>query len=90
VSEPREWVEADFVVSGAGELLTCARTGAALGPRSTLGLLPGGAVAARNGRIVWVGRTNELREEVRLVRGGQTVEADGRLVMPCLVECHAR
>jgi imidazolonepropionase len=28
-------------------------------------------------------------EEVRLVRGGQTVDADGRLVMPGLVECHA-
>ena len=28
-------------------------------------------------------------EEVRLVRGGQAVDADGRVVMPGLVECHA-
>ncbi len=83
------WVEADLVVSGAGELLTCARTGAASGARSTLGVIPGGAVAVREGRIVWVGKSEALKEEVRLARGGQTVDADGRVVMPALVECHA-
>lgn len=82
------WVEADLIVTGAGELLTCPRTGADRGPRSTLGVIRGGAVAARNGRIVWVGDSEDLRGEVRLVRGGETVDADGRLVMPGLVECH--
>ena len=85
----RAWVEADLVVSGAGELLTCARTGATSGPRSTVGAIPGGAVAVRGGRIVWVGPGSALREEVRLVRGGQDIDADGRVVMPGLVECHA-
>lgn len=83
------WVEADLIVTGAGELLTCARTGADSGARSTLGMVTGGSVAAREGRIVWVGKTEALKEEVRLVRGGQTVDADGRVVMPGLVECHA-
>jgi imidazolonepropionase len=85
----RTWVEADLIVSGAGELLTCTRTGATSGARSTLGVIRGGAVAAREGRIVWVGTTDSLREEVRLVRGGQEVDADGRVVMPGLVECHS-
>lgn len=89
MSDTRTWVEADLIVSGAGELLTCARTGASSGVRSELGIIPQGAVAAREGRIVWVGRTEELREEVRLVRGGQAFDADGRVVMPGLVECHA-
>jgi imidazolonepropionase len=89
VNESQSWVEADLVVSGAGELLTCARTGASSGARSTLGIIPGGAVAALGGRIVWVGRSEDLREEVRLTRTGQTLDADGRVVMPCLVECHA-
>lgn len=89
MSEPRTWIEADLIVSGAGELLTCARTGAGSGARSELGIIPRGAVAAREGRIVWVGRTEELREEVRLARGGQSFDADGRVVMPGLVECHA-
>ena len=83
------WVEADLVVSGAGELLTCARTTTGPGSRSALGLIPNGAVAAREGRVVWVGPANALEEEVRLVHGGQTVDADGRVVMPGLVECHA-
>jgi len=80
------WVEADLIISNAGELVTCA------GPRvgqGRLGVIPRGAVAAREGRIVWVGDTAALREEVRLVRGGEMVDADGRVVMPGLVECHA-
>jgi imidazolonepropionase len=90
VNESAEtWVEADLIISGAGEVLTCARTGAGSGARSTLGRIPGGAVAARDGRVVWVGDGSALKEEVRLARGGQTVDADGRVVMPGLVECHA-
>ena len=85
----RTWVEADLVISNASELLTCARTGATTGARSTIGAIPKGAVAARAGRIVWVGKTEALQEEVRLVRGGQEVDADGRVVMPGLVECHS-
>jgi imidazolonepropionase len=82
-------VEADLIVSGAGELLTCARTATGSGARSILGAIPRGAVAAREGRVVWVGSDDALQKEVRLVRGGQTVDADGRVVMPGLVECHA-
>jgi imidazolonepropionase len=83
------WVEADLIISGAGELLTCARTGAASGARSILGVIANGAVAVREGRVVWVGDGDALKEEVRLARGGQTIDADGRVVMPALVECHA-
>ena len=89
MSETRTWIEADLIVKDAGELLTCARTEAASGARSTLGVIRKGAVAAREGRIVWVGPTASLQEEVRLMRGGQEVDADGRVVMPGLVECHA-
>ncbi|MBN1631222.1 MAG: imidazolonepropionase [Thermoleophilia bacterium] len=89
MSETRTWVEADLIVKDAGELLTCVRTGATSGARSTLGVIREGAVAAREGRIVWVGPTASLQEEVRLVRGGEEVDAEGRVVMPGLVECHA-
>jgi imidazolonepropionase len=81
-------IEADLVISGAGQLLTCARTGAGSGARSALGKIEGGAIAAHDGRIVWVGKTSELQHEVRLIRGGYEVDAEGRLVMPGLVECH--
>jgi imidazolonepropionase len=82
-------VEADLVISGAGELLTCARTGAKSGARSTLGRIEDGAVAVHDGRIVWVGPSSALAEDVVLLPGGQEVDAEGRLVMPGLVDCHA-
>jgi imidazolonepropionase len=85
----RTWVEADLIISGAGELLTCARTGATSGARSTLGMISHGAVAAREGRVVWVGEGSALKEEVRLMHGGQSLDVEGRVVMPGLVECHA-
>ena len=80
------WLEADLIILNAGELVTCAGPKLGTGP---LGVISGGAVAVREGRIVWVGKTEVLKEEVRLVRGGQTVDAEGRVVMPGLVECHA-
>jgi imidazolonepropionase len=83
------WVEADLVITGASELLTCSRRQVDSGPHSTLGIIRNGAVAARQGRVVWAGPSSALQEEVRLVRGGQLFDADGRVVMPGLVECHA-
>ncbi len=84
-----DFVEADLIISNAGQLLTCARNGAKSGARSTLGKIEDGAVAAHNGRIVWVGETSALADEVRLVRAGNDFDAEGRVVMPGLVECHA-
>ncbi len=84
-------IEADLLITGAGELLVCPDR-AAVTPDSsavaTLGAIPHGAVAAREGRIVWVGREAGWREQVRLLPGARVVEAEGRLVMPGLVECH--
>jgi imidazolonepropionase len=74
------WVEADLAITGAGELLTCAG--------SNVGAIAGGAVAVRDGRVVWVGESSRLAEYVRLTPGAQAVEAGGRVVMPGLVECH--
>ena len=49
-------MEADLIISGAGQLLTCARTGAKSGARSELGKIEDGAIAAHDGRIVWLGQ----------------------------------
>jgi imidazolonepropionase len=89
VEEPTtQWVEADLIIKGASQVLTCADNSRDSGGRPTLGSIPDGAVAAREGRIVWVGTETALMEEVRLMRGGEMLDADGRLVMPGLVECH--
>lgn len=82
----RSWIEADLIIKGAGELLTLAPGGS--GPAG-LGGIPDGAVAAYEGRVVWTGKSSALIEEVRPLKGALTVEVDGRVVMPGLVECHA-
>jgi imidazolonepropionase len=83
------WVEADLIIKGASEVLTCAADSRDRDGRLTVGKIAGGAVAAREGRIVWVGADKALMEEVRLARGGEMLDADGRVVMPGLVECHS-
>jgi imidazolonepropionase len=56
--------------------------GTALG---TLGVVPGGAVAVRDGRIVAVGETEKLRAAYRPER---TIDASGRCVLPGFVDPH--
>ena len=74
----------DFLLVGAGELLTI-EPDLGEGP---LGVIRGGALAALDGRITWVGRTAEARRAVWLLRGGREVDARGRVVMPGFVDSH--
>jgi imidazolonepropionase len=83
------WVEADLIIKGASEVLTCNADSRDAWGRLSVGRIEEGAVAARAGRIVWVGAETALLEEVRLMRGGEMLDADGRVVMPGLVECHS-
>jgi imidazolonepropionase len=71
-----------LVVRNAGRLVTC---DAALG-EGPLGVIPGGALVAAEGRITWVGPESHLRT----VAPPDAVELDagGRAVIPGLVECH--
>lgn len=75
---------ADFILTGAGELVT-------LEPRlgeGPLGVIRGGALAALSGTIVWIGRTAEVRKTVWLLRGGHELDARGRVVLPGFVDSH--
>ncbi len=68
---PAHPVEADLVITGAGELLTCPAEG------KGIGLVVGGAVAAKDGRVVWVGPAKQLRSRVTLAEGAVIVDAGG-------------
>ncbi len=88
--EPREgeMIRADLVITGASEVLVCP---AYPGPDETvpgLGRIPEGALAISGGHIVWVGPSSRLQEEVRVVPGGERVDAAGRIVMPGLIDPH--
>jgi len=80
-------VDADLLIVNASELLTLASGGSLRrGPdMNDLGLIPGGAVAIRDGLIVSVGPTDELR---RTFRAERTLDAGGRVVMPGFVDPH--
>jgi imidazolonepropionase len=51
-----------------------------------LGVVERGAVAARDGRIVYAGSEAELPEDAR--RGAETVDCEGRWITPGLIDCH--
>jgi len=84
-------IHADLIVEGAAELLTLA--GASGHPRRgpelrELGIIRNGALAARRGKIVWVGSTDERRAAVRPIPFCKLVEAYGKTVLPGLVDPH--
>lgn len=74
-------ISADFALRGAGQLATMvARDGDALGR------IARGALAVRDGRVVWVGRDADFDASVRV--DGDLVDAGGRCVLPGLVDAH--
>ncbi len=81
-------IEADLVIRGSSVVLTCADNTRDHEGRRSLAKIIDGALAAFRGRIVWVGASSALEENVRLVPGGESVDAAGHVVMPGLVECH--
>ncbi|RVB99182.1 imidazolonepropionase, partial [Mesorhizobium sp. M7A.F.Ca.AU.002.06.1.1] len=51
-----------------------------------LGVVEHGAVAARDGRIVYAGPESELPPT--LAQGAETVDCEGRWITPGLIDCH--
>ncbi len=82
-------IEADFAVRRIGLLATLAgsapRTGAAM---RDLALRSDSALAAADGRIVWIGDDSSVESVVRLAPEGVTLDAEGGAVVPGLVDPH--
>ena len=82
-------VEADLVLIGTSELVTCAGSApAAGGAQARVGVIPDGALAAREGRLVWVGRSSELDAAVQPLPNARRMDAGGRAVLPGFVDTH--
>ncbi len=75
-------VPADLVIADTSEVVTVAHG------RPLPGVVPRGAVACREGRIVWVGPEAVLGEAVTLLPGGRRLEARGGVVCPGFVDAH--
>lgn len=80
---------ADLLVSDAAEVLTCAgpapRIGAAQG---NAGRIRGATIAARDGRIVFVGSIADGRRDVSLVPDATCIDASDCAVVPGFVDSH--
>lgn len=80
---------ADLVVVGTSEVVTSTGRGAARGPaQGQLSVIDGGAIAARSGRITWIGSETELAREVDVLPGATRIEVGDRSVLPGLVDAH--
>ena len=80
-------MQADLLVYNATQVVTVASPD---GPRrgahmAELGIIRDGAVAIREGRILDVGPSDELRSQVRAT---QTLYAGGHIVLPGFVDPH--
>jgi imidazolonepropionase len=79
----------DFAVRDIGLLVTlsgpCPRKGPAL---RDLGALADAALAASEGRIVWVGPDRDFPSAVALAAGSTVLDAAGGAVIPGLVDAH--
>ncbi len=84
-------IEADLIVLNAAELVTCA--GGTERPKrgrgmAEIGLIRDGAVAAKDGVIVAVGKTSDIMEQVAIGWDTRVVNAGGKVVLPGLVDPH--
>src|SRR5256714_13015993 len=78
---PAPLIRADFALRRAGQLATMVAEGG-----DPLGRIREGALAARGGRVVWIGADRELESQV--VLDGDQLDAAGACVIPGLVDAH--
>ena len=74
-------IRADFALRHAGQLATMVSR-----QHDPLGRITDGALAARGGRVVWIGEDRDLESQVALE--GDLLDAAGACVIPGLVDAH--
>jgi imidazolonepropionase len=81
----------DLLIKNASELVTLSGNNQA--PRIKqqmveLGIIEGGAIAVLDGRIVAVGKTDEVEQDVKITSETRIIDAKGKTVMPGFVDPH--
>jgi imidazolonepropionase len=80
-------LDADFALFNVDQLITMA-AGAHPEASGPLGILRRAALAARNGKIVWIGTMDDFHANVRLGATATVVNPHGRVVLPGFVDPH--
>jgi imidazolonepropionase len=83
---PSTSIKADLVIRNIGQLVTLAQA-PILGAQGRLGIIEQGALAARMGRIVWIGVESALDQAVDY-RQADVLDAEGRPATPGFVDSH--
>ena len=81
-------LEADLLVENAGQVVTLKASPGSTDAEGKLGVFPDGTIAARDGRIVWVGPADQTSRKVSLLPRGKELDASGRVVMPGFIDSH--
>lgn len=92
MTEDNPMIDADFLIVHAGELV-CVRSNGTVRPArgsdlSELNIIPDGGLASREGKIVWIGKSDDAPSQIRLSKDGKEVDARGSVVTPGLVDAH--
>lgn len=69
------------VIRGIGQLATCPIAGG----QDHIGIIENAALVQQQGRVVWVGKDNDLPAEFQSL---DALDAQGALVVPGLIDCH--
>ncbi|MGB9628127.1 MAG: imidazolonepropionase [Thermodesulfobacteriota bacterium] len=77
--------EIDLLIKNATELLTLSSS---FKDEMGLGMIRDGAIVIGGGKILWVGKTDQLSKKVSLASGGEEIDAQGKVVMPGLIDSH--
>jgi imidazolonepropionase len=81
-------LEADLLVENAAQGVTLKASPGSTDAEGKLGVIPDGTVAAKDGRIVWVGPADQTTRKVSLLPRGKELDASGRVVMPGFIDSH--
>jgi imidazolonepropionase len=81
-------LEADLLVENAAQVVPVAAPSPSADAEGKLGVIPDGTVAAKDGRIVWVGPADQTSRKVSLLPRGKQLDASGRVVMPGFIDSH--
>lgn len=77
--------EVDLIVKNISELLTLSPS---FKEESGLGIIRNGAVVVKEGKISWVGQTDQLPGKFVSGQYGREMDAKGKVVMPGLIDSH--
>ncbi len=74
------------IIKNAAQLLTVSQVDKIqTNPRAALGIIENGAIVIEKERIAWVGKTQDLPEELH---PDIVIDASGKVVMPGLIDPH--